>query len=263
MTMSGLYAASPRSNASSLATWFTTLVLPFRLMTKVSAAMLLTVQVVLLLTTLVSLCIILYKFTKGCKMSASMTLNVDLNSTNECPVYECTQTGMVEKSEMVLSSFSPDAQSRPAMLSRIRKQRKQGQACAQHKLPTNAEALTQGPCARNRGLGFVLHNFSGVQCSDRDSCNAETRCAATKLHTPQWFIPLTQTGKDPLDPQSSAKIESTEHRENTEEPGLNVAAVTKCYCLLDTQMLSKKGMKQGRDAGVRIVIWIQSTCKNV
>ena len=37
-TMSGFNAASPKSNASSLATWFIALLPPLRLMTKVSAA---------------------------------------------------------------------------------------------------------------------------------------------------------------------------------------------------------------------------------
>ena len=48
-----------------------------------------------------------------------MTLNVDLNSANECPVYECTQT---QTSDAIADST----------------QRKQGQAGLQHRLPTSA-----------------------------------------------------------------------------------------------------------------------------
>ena len=47
---------------------------------------------------------ILYRFTKGYEVSASMTLHTDLNSANECPVYEYTETGS-SNNEMVLSSF--------------------------------------------------------------------------------------------------------------------------------------------------------------
>ena len=51
-------------------------------------------------------------------MSASLTLNVDLNS-QRVPSVRVYSDSMIEHTEMRQSRFSPDAQPRPAMPSRI------------------------------------------------------------------------------------------------------------------------------------------------
>ena len=51
------------------------------------------VQVVLFSRLACCFCIKLYRFTKGSKMGASITLYPDLNSANECQVKAHTQTG--------------------------------------------------------------------------------------------------------------------------------------------------------------------------
>ena len=72
-------------------------------------------------TTLVSLCRI-FRLTKGIKqvdkISASMTLNVDLNSATSASV-RVHADRMIEHSDMRLSRFLPDAQPRPTILSRV------------------------------------------------------------------------------------------------------------------------------------------------
>ena len=69
---------------------------------------------------------------------------------------------MIELSERRLSRFSPDAQPRPMMLSRI-----------------NTKGAWAGLLAKqiaNKRASLSVH------CSDRDSGNASARCAPTKLH---------------------------------------------------------------------------------
>ena len=97
---------------------------------------------------------------------------------------------MVKHNEMVLPSISPHAQK--SILSRIHKHKDAKTSLfatpvANKRVSLNSRALE--PATENRDS--QPHHFKSVQCSEGDSCKAEVQCATTKLHTPQWFTPLT------------------------------------------------------------------------
>ena len=107
---------------------------------------------------------------------ASRTLHLDLRSATSASV-RLYADRMIEHSEKRVSRFPPDAQTRPTIRSRVNsKKRKSRNWFACNTLCQQTRELelgmTQGPINHNRGSGFALHNCQGVNCSDRDSCNA-------------------------------------------------------------------------------------------
>ena len=98
------------------------------------------------------------------KKSASLTLSVDLNSANEC---QC----MCVRRQEEMRLFPPDAQPRPTIQSQINTKE-----AGTGLLATKARGLElrlKGPWPATEGQEYALHNFKGVHCSDRDSCNTE------------------------------------------------------------------------------------------
>ena len=134
----------------------------------------------------------MYRLTERKKISVSLTLNVDPVPPNAQRTSVLKQDDRTQRGDTVQLFTRRATQTSDAIADQTTR-RKQGQACLQHKLPTNAQVCTQRSYARNRRSGFVQRRDTA--CNDKTAHSSMVHSTDTKLRTMRWThkVPLRST----------------------------------------------------------------------